>query len=409
MENGVSLLLFKSATNGIDITNLVESYKWKGRKNSAARSLTVKLLDDDGYQHARAGIDCEKGHQCIFYENGEELFRGIIMTTTDTQKKLSTFTAYDNCIYLSNNKDTFTYADKTASEIFVDVCTRFGLPIGQVDNCKYRIPELTKSKSTGWDVIADALSLDFKNTGIRHYIISKGGKISLITRRENILQWVLETGNNIINYSYTKSIEDIKTRIKLLSDEDTVLAERRNTALESLIGVFQDIDTPDDTLNDAQIQELCESMLEVKSTPSRTLSLDAIGKSDIISGIGVYVIIPHLGLSGTFYVDDDTHTFTENSHRISVKLNYAGDIGKDDEQTGTAPAAQTSHKVGDVVQFNGGYHYVSSVAKNPTGPPCKAGPAKITLYAKGAKHPWHLIHTDGQSRVYGWVDEGTFS
>ena len=156
MENGVSLLLFKSATNGIDITNLVESYKWKGRKNSAARSLTVKLLDDDGYQHARAGIDCEKGHQCIFYENGEELFRGIIMTTTDTQKKLSTFTAYDNCIYLSNNKDTFTYADKTASEIFVDVCTRFGLPIGQVDNCKYRIPELTKSKSTGWDVIASA-------------------------------------------------------------------------------------------------------------------------------------------------------------------------------------------------------------------------------------------------------------
>lgn len=26
-----------------------------------------------------------------------------------------------------------------------------------------------------------------------------------------------------------------------------------------------------------------------------------------------------------------------------------------------------------------------------------------------AKHPWHLIHTDSSTRVYGWVDDGTFS
>lgn len=56
------------------------------------------------------------------------------------------FTAYDNGIYLSNNKDTFVYEDKTASDIFKDVCNRFGLPIGNVDNCTYRIPELTKAR-----------------------------------------------------------------------------------------------------------------------------------------------------------------------------------------------------------------------------------------------------------------------
>lgn len=410
MKTGFNLHLYKSSIEGVDITNLVESVKWKGRKNSAARSITVKLLDDDGYQHARAGIDVEKGHHCIYYENGEEIFRGIITSTSDTNKKVSSFTAYDNGIYLSNNRDTFTYTDKTASEIFVDVCNRFGIPIGEVDSCTYRIPELTKSKSTAFDVIADALSLDFDNTGIRHFVISRAGKLSLITRRKNILQWVLEADHNIISYTYTKSIEDIKTRIKLLSDEDTVLAECRNTDLESKIGIFQDIDTPDETLNQAQIQELCESMLAEKSAPKRTITLEALGNSSIISGVGVYIIIPHLSLSGTFYVDDDTHTITENSHRVSLKLNAAGDIGMDDEpESGAASAPSAEHKVGDIVQFNGGYHYVSSSASNPTGPQCSAGPARITLYAKGAKHPWHLIHTDSQSRVYGWVDDGTFS
>lgn len=407
MLKGLSLHLYKSQTEGIDITNLINEIKWKGRKGGAARSLTAKIIDDDGYNHARSGIDIEKGHQCIFSYDGTELFRGIIMAETQNDKKLMSFTAYDNGIYLSNNKDTFVYENKTADEIFIDVCNRFGLPIGTVDKCSYRIPELTKSKTTAFDVIADALSLDFKNTGVRHYVLSDKGKLSLITRRQNILQWVFETGQNIINYSYSRSIEDIKTRVKLLSDEGTVIAEARNGSLENLIGVFQDIDKPDETLNSAQIQELADSMLDENSKPKKTLTLETIGKTDVISGIGVFVIIPHIGVNGTYYVDEDTHTFTETSHKMNVKLNIAEDItrGTSTENTSTGK----EYSVGDIVQFNGGYHYVSSSASSPTGAKQNAGPAKITLIAKGSKHPYHLIHTDSSSTVYGWVDEGTFS
>ena len=59
----------------------------------------------------------------------------------------------------------------------------------------------------------------------------------------------------------------------------------------------------------------------------------------------------------------------------------------------------SEHKIGDVVQFNGGYHYVNSTASKPTGSRCNAGPAKITHIAKGKAHPWHLEHTDSKSRV----------
>ena len=398
MLKGISLHLYKSQTEGIDITNLVNEIKWKGRKGGAARSLTAKIIDDDGYNHARSGIDVEKGHQCIFSYEGSELFRGIIMSETQSDKKVMSFTAYDNGIYLSNNKDTFVYENKTADEIFIDVCNRYGLPIGT---------ELTKSKTTAFDVIADALSLDFDNTGVRHYVYSEKGKLNLITRRQNILQWVFETGQNIINYSYSRSIESIKTRIKLLSDEGTVIAEARNGALENLIGVFQDIDKPDETLNDAQINGLADSMLAEKSQPKKTLTLETIGKPDVISGIGVFVIIPHLGVKSTFYVDEDSHTFTGSSHTMNVKLNVAGDIGKDD--SGDTSASSKEYRVGDIVQFNGGYHYVSSSASNATGGRLNAGPAKITLIASGAKHPYHLIHTDGSTSVYGWVDVGSFS
>lgn len=59
-------------------------------------------------------------------------------------------------------------------------------------------------------------------------------------------------------------------------------------------------------------------------------------------------------------------------------------------------------KVGDVVQFTGTKHYTSAAAT--TGSATKPGPAKITAISPGAKHPYHVIHTDGTSTVYGWVD-----
>lgn len=405
MADGMSLIILKGE-QGYDVTQLVEQVKWKGRKGSSSRTLAVTLIDDDEYKHARSGIDVEQGHQCIFSYDGVELFRGIIMSQTQSNQKKLQFTAYDNGIYLANNKDTFCYENKTASDVFRDCCTRFGLPMGEVASCSYKIPELTKSKTTAFDAIADALSLDFDATGIRHYVASSKGKLSLLTRRENILQWVIEVGQNITSYSYSRSIEDIKTRVKMVSKEGTTVAEKSNAELEKKIGIFQEIDQPDESLTTAQVNDLIESIMEEKGTPERTLTVEAMGIAEVISGIGVYIIIPELEISRTFYVDEDTHTFEDNKHTMSLKLNYANDLAKEEKG---AEDSSKDYKVGDVVQFNGGYHYVSSTASNPAGSKCAAGPAKITLIAKGAKHPWHLIHTDSSTRVYGWVDDGTFS
>lgn len=405
MAEGICLLIFKG-DKGYDVTQLVQQIQWKGRKGSSARTLTATLVDDDGYKHARSGIDVEEGHQCLFRYDGTELFRGIIMSQTQTNKKSLKFTAYDNGIYLANNKDTFCYEGKTASDVFRDCCTRFGLPMGEVAECSYKIPELTKSKTTAWDAVADALSLDFDATGIRHYVASDKGKLSLLTRRENILQWVIEAGQNLTSYSYSRSIEDIKTRVKMVSKEGTTLAEKSDSALEKKVGIFQEIDQPDESLTEAQVKDLVASILNERKTPERTLTVEAIGIKEVISGVGVFIIIPELGLSRTFYVDSDTHTFKDNKHTMSLTLNYANDLAS--EEKGSAESDK-QYKVGDVVQFNGGSHYVSSAASKPTGGKCAAGPAKITLIAKGAKHPWHLIHTDSSTRVYGWVDDGTFS
>lgn len=412
MANGINLIIVKG-TQGYDVTDLVQQVKWSGRKGSSSRYIEVSMLDDED-RASRAEINVEQGHQCIFSYNGAELFRGIIMRQQQTGRKQLTFKAYDNGIYLANNKDTFNYTNKTLTEIFKDICSRFGILYSDCVSTNYKIPELTKPKTTAFDALCDAMSQTYGASGQRYYIDSQKGSLRLLRRRENIMQWVIETGTNIISYTNSISIEKVKTRVKLLSDEGTVLAEKSNTALEKAIGVMQDIDSPDETLNSAQLQSLVSSMLAEQSTPERSLKIDALGIPEVIAGLGVFVVIPSLNISKTYYVDEDSHIFKDQYHRMSLTLNLANDSEYDKSKNSAPASSGGNYKVGDVVTFNGGNHYVSSVSNTPVGGTRKGGKAKITYTAPGAKHPYHLVggaynNLGGGCNVYGWVDSGTFS
>ncbi|WP_304584020.1 XkdQ/YqbQ family protein, partial [Acutalibacter muris] len=96
--------------------------------------------------------------------------------------------------------------------------------------------------------------------------------------------------------------------------------------LESKIGMRQEVDEPDDTLSQAQLNALVKSMLAEKSRPKESLSVSAVGQADVISGIGVFIRIPHLNLSKTYYVERDDHSFEGEYHSMSLSLVSAADI-----------------------------------------------------------------------------------
>lgn len=77
-------------------------------------------------------------------------------------------------------------------------------------------------------------------------------------------------------------------------------------------------------------------------------------------------------------------------------------------ESNITPSISTEYSVGDVVNFVGSKHYVSSYLD--IGFSCKPGKATITIINKNGKHPYHLVRTvNGGSTVYGWVDSGTFN
>lgn len=93
---------------------------------------------------------------------------------------------------------------------------------------------------------------------------------------------------------------------------------------------------------------------------------------------------------------------------VNIKIAASKPKAKVEKQRASDPPAKKGYAVGDIVNFHGGTHYYSSYP-GAKGYSARAGKAKITIAnGSGKAHPWHLIHTDSGSNVYGWVDDGTF-
>lgn len=388
-----------------DFSELFTKATFGGRKGAAPRTLEMQIADFESL--ARDKINCENGQKCYLYLEGNEIFRGLLMSDGRSNKKLIPIKAYDECIRLCNNKDSFSYKGKTATFIFKDCLSRLGLKLGSADNTGHVIDELVKKATTYWDVIQDALSQTYKSTGVRFYVYAKNGKIYLKKRAVTKTMPVLSLDTNVVTFDYTRSIYDTRTRLKLTTSKGDKKGSTVNSDLEKKIGRFQEIETVDEDIKQSEINQRINIFKWEKGQVSQTLKVTASGNINCVAGGCVYVDIPEAGTKRMMYIEEDTHTFEGGKHTMSLVLSYESTADK----KVTSTPVKKDYNVGDIVWFKGGYHYVSSDATNPTGSKCAAGKAKITYKntASWAKHPYHLQHMDSSSRVYGWVDKDTFS
>ena len=323
--NNIQLLIGKGS-KFYDYTNLISKITWSGRKGAAPRNLTAVLADSEGYSQGRASVNCGDGQLAIFKTGGKERFRGLIMSDTYGSSRQLTIKAYDMCVYLANNKDSFSFKKKRADQIFRKCCKKLKLKVGTATNTKYKIPELVKKGTTAWDVIQDALSQTYRATGRRYYVYAQGNKLYLSRRKANSKAIVFDPASNIESYERTRSIENTKTRVKMVTSEGKTKKTWRNKALEKKIGRFQEYVSVDEKATATQLKKQVKVFKADQSVVSQTMKITGPGDITLKAGSCVYVKIPHIKTERILYIDEDTHTFENGSHKMTLKLTYAKSI-----------------------------------------------------------------------------------
>lgn len=311
--------------NEISLDPIVKSITWSGEIAQGYRKLEVTISNtvDNVWQ----ALTIEHGKELSFYNEGKELFRGVIFANSVDATGQMTITAYDENIYLTKNVDTKKFVNMTATAIIRELCTEFDIPAGPLTETDYLIPKLILRNKTLWDMMVTALTETRKQTGRRFFIFSQEGCLGLIERGEKIIEWVLENGVNITSATYSQNIEDMRTQVKVTggNDENAISTLLADDDLIAKFGIMQHVEDTDSDRTPSQVEELAHTLLHDLGKISDETSVEALGIDDVIAGTAVYVRESMTRIVGGFYVISDTHTYENGSHTMSLRI--SGDEG----------------------------------------------------------------------------------
>jgi hypothetical protein len=321
-------LLLIRGKNGWDITNLVQSVEWSGRKFGAPRKVSFPILLKPS-NGSNPPFKMDYGDYIIFKWKGKELFRGTVFTIDGDDTQVATITAYDQLYYFVNNMDSYTFENQKASDILTRICRDFLIPIGSITDTGYKINTLIQEDKTLYDIVLKSLDTTYKQTGTRYNLFDDQGKVNLRKRTDNLTRWVLEVGANITGYTYSFTIEESANRIKLVKSgegSENIIVVEENKSLQPKWGVLQYYESISDDLNRAQMQERGKTLLKKMAKEKKDFSLSSLGIPEVISGSAVHVIIPETEIQNGFYVDEDIHVFEGKKHAMTLALTYTDEL-----------------------------------------------------------------------------------
>ena len=325
----IKLICQKASGEKIDITNLLINVTWSGDYKSCARKLEFSLISSPMDKNIPK-VDIPIMSTIIFYEDNNELFRGFVYEREKTSDNAMSFLCYDYCAKLNDIKVSKNIKNQTASTIYNNFLTEYGLNKGDIIQANTGVTKVFLGV-TAYDMIMTAYTEEAKNTGKKYMLYSKGNKFCASEKGIIKLKLSFEEGKNILSSNFKESVSNMVNKVLIVDDNGDKISEVQNEEWHKAYGLFQDV---------YKQQEGKDSNAEAKAMLKdieQTCNLTGFGDTTCITGYGVQVKDTHTGLVGLFYIDSDTHTWEGGNYTIDLELNFKNimnevSVGEDEKE-----------------------------------------------------------------------------
>ncbi len=318
--------MIKVLLNNQDITEFVTSVQWSGHSQKPNRELTLQIKNTtDGVKRA---LKIYPGDSVVFFVEGKKVFTGVLFNTNISSSGEESLTFYDRNVYLQKNYDTRKFSKTKASDIVKRLAKDFNIPTGIIEDTKYVIPVLIMRNLSLYDMMLKALVYTYKQSGKRFFLTSdENGRLCLRIPINNIQPYILAAGQNLMDASYSLSIEDTRTQVKVTGGKDNRLTHTvKSPNLQKKYGVMQHIEEMDEKATLSQVKQRAEVLLKEKGVIHDQSSISCIGIPSVITGCGIYAKEPVTNLAGGYYVTSDVHDFSRGLHTMQLEISKSLDM-----------------------------------------------------------------------------------
>lgn len=310
-----------------EYANLTKEVEFTTQRYDNPGKLTFTCIE-------KGNVNIDVGSSVTFAVDGTTLFKGYVFTVERNRDGETSYTAYDQVRYLKANA-SYVFEAMTLGQIIQQIAADFNLTCGTLEDTGYAFPCLVKENESCLDIIYDALTETIYRTGKIYNFYDNNGALTLTEAKNMYINTLIGDGSLVTDYTYKRDIDsDTYNRIKLVrANSETGKADvymHEDTETISKWGLLQYYDEVDENMNEAQIDQMCQTYLEYYNRVLQTVTIDAMGVVGVRAGTIIPVRIGNiedLQVSRLLIAEKVTHSFESDVHTMSIEVKDFQQLG----------------------------------------------------------------------------------
>lgn len=315
----------KLTAGNYDLSQLVEKVTWSGDTKQVARKLvfTVATKANDRFLPK---VTINEGDTVTFRDGDTLLFCGPVF---DIEKaaagNTTTYTAFDLMFYI-NNSDINKIFDDTPEAITAWICAYLGVPFGTAAPTGIRVYLPCLGKKAYEAIMAAYITASRKNGKVYIPLMRNATQVCVI-EKGTLCGVVLDGSYNLTEATYKTSLQNLVDRVLITDKNGSQIGKVEDTAAQQKYGVVQRVYQLEDGKNaDAEARALLQT-LEQSGT------VTAVSDTRAVSGYAIAVQESATGLYGKFYIESDTHTFSDGKEEMQLTLSFSNMMDEKEIET----------------------------------------------------------------------------
>lgn len=338
--------------NDAKITGYVTSVTWAGSAKQAARTVVFSVAYSPNDKNVKT-LGVKLGDKIVFYpgypDDKKTKFVGII-TQRERKSEMGElqYTATDGMMHLLRSSGTYRFANKTPEKIAQMVCRDVKVKTGSIAKTKMPIAKIFFQERPYYEIIMAAYTKAYRKNKKKYIAQMNGDKLEVIQKGKIIPNFHIRQGERITDSSYTEDLESMVNRVYIYDSNNNKIGSVSNSNWIKKYGVFQNAISVDSG------NGKMEAKAELQGI-NKTANLTMIGDYRCVSGLGVIIEDSRTGLKGKFWIENDSHEWSDGIYTTTLELAFKNvmDIQEEDqEQTASSTSGNsttTSNALDDVL------------------------------------------------------------
>lgn len=297
-----------------DVTKIMTFWTWSGDKATISRQFAGEIVYIENSK-----LPVPELGDLLTMVDGNKLFVGVVLLRSlGSEDNTMSFTAFDYGYYLQRNDGTYKFTGATPEEMTRTACADRDIPIAQLPSTgiqlwrKFAGVKLNQMITTAWTLASE------KNGKVYAIRYTPSG---LLVKERSISasNLVLQASSNLMNATTKEDASQMTNSVAIYDSNGNLLRKVGDDAAQALYGVMeQHITQSEDKAADADAS--AKKLLE-DGMLQKTVTVNVLGDTSLLTGETVVVNEPKTGLVGVFWIDADVHTWKNKNYYTKLTLN----------------------------------------------------------------------------------------